>query len=485
MYGKLLLFGITLYSALSIASDAQIRGVPPSDQHLYAPVDNNGVKQWHCLGDPSIILSYDQINDDYCDCPDGSDEPGTNACPYNSSRKFYCANKHHIPGFIETFKLNDGTCDYDICCDGSDEYLSGKCENKCEQIHEQFVEYKLRVVSEVEESLKVKNKMIEEARKIKALMVQKISEMNSELKIKEEQIELHIQQQEQGEDEEEEEGEQVYDKLEPYLTELSHRMHAYSQKVKDQESRISYLEKALSKLTQDYNPNFNDAAVKEAVKAFQEYASNLGETTSVADASEILNSLIDSTKDLSFTSQNLGNVVPSFANMAQYYFDQFTKPKNQELPKKKRRSENFDLELESKERDSLRDEIKVYEEDLTKDYGPEGILRASASSWVSGSIGEYKYKLGFLNSIYQDSILIGTYTKYEDNKLYFTNGHKCWNGPYRSAVVELICGAQNKFLNVREPEKCEYYFEVVSPIACEEFTDDDILANFKIDYTNL
>lgn len=56
------------------------------------------------------------INDDYCDCEDGTDEPKTNACPDN---KFNCVTQSHHVKSIPASRVNDGICD---CCDGSDEF---------------------------------------------------------------------------------------------------------------------------------------------------------------------------------------------------------------------------------------------------------------------------------------------------------------------------------------------------------------------------
>ena len=39
---------------------------------LYKPKDGNF---FQCL-DGSKLIPYSALNDDYCDCPDGSDEPG-------------------------------------------------------------------------------------------------------------------------------------------------------------------------------------------------------------------------------------------------------------------------------------------------------------------------------------------------------------------------------------------------------------------------
>lgn len=61
-----------------------------------------------CL-DGSRTIPHSAINDDYCDCPDGSDEPGTSACE-GSGIRFYCKNEGHVPGSVKASRVNDGIC---------------------------------------------------------------------------------------------------------------------------------------------------------------------------------------------------------------------------------------------------------------------------------------------------------------------------------------------------------------------------------------
>ncbi|OMO94566.1 hypothetical protein CCACVL1_05922, partial [Corchorus capsularis] len=76
--------------------------------------------------DGSKSFTKDRLNDDFCDCSDGTDEPGTSACP---AGKFYCRNVGSMPQFIFSSRVNDRFCD---CCDGSDEYDGGIiCPNTC------------------------------------------------------------------------------------------------------------------------------------------------------------------------------------------------------------------------------------------------------------------------------------------------------------------------------------------------------------------
>eukprot|EP00878_Enallax_costatus_P000980 GHUV01001112.1.p1 GENE.GHUV01001112.1~~GHUV01001112.1.p1 ORF type:complete len:580 (+),score=160.69 GHUV01001112.1:58-1797(+) len=113
----LLLLSILLAGA-SLGHASLIRGAIPDQIERYQPI--NG--KFKCF-DGSKEIDYNQVNDNFCDCPDSSDEPGTSACP---NGEFYCRNKGHEPKLLSTSFVDDGICD---CCDGSDE-LSG-CKNTC------------------------------------------------------------------------------------------------------------------------------------------------------------------------------------------------------------------------------------------------------------------------------------------------------------------------------------------------------------------
>lgn len=106
-------------SCASLHPDARLLGVHPLDEKFYA------AEVIKCR-DGSKSFTKDHLNDDFCDCIDGTDEPGTSACP---AAKFYCRNVGSTPKFIYSSRVNDYFCD---CCDGSDEYDGRlKCPNTC------------------------------------------------------------------------------------------------------------------------------------------------------------------------------------------------------------------------------------------------------------------------------------------------------------------------------------------------------------------
>jgi len=138
------------------AAAQEIKGVSPSDLPKY----RSGA--FHCLHDHGAsrqLLPLSAVNDEFCDCSDGSDEPGTSACAGQLQTLFYCKNEGSDTAFIYTSRVNDGICD---CCDGSDEWRAaqasslapGICPNTCVEEGRKLAEERARREAGVKSGIK-------------------------------------------------------------------------------------------------------------------------------------------------------------------------------------------------------------------------------------------------------------------------------------------------------------------------------------------
>ncbi|GER41218.1 glucosidase II beta subunit [Striga asiatica] len=151
----LLIHGITRSAASSPPTDSLL-GVSPDDLSYYKGLSSSGGIK---CKDGSKKFNKSQFNDDFCDCPDGSDEPGTSACP---SGKFYCKNAGHAPVILYSSRVNDGICD---CCDGSDEYDSKtKCPNTCWEAGKVAREKLMKKIATYQEGVTIRKKEMEQAK---------------------------------------------------------------------------------------------------------------------------------------------------------------------------------------------------------------------------------------------------------------------------------------------------------------------------------
>lgn len=260
--------------------------------------------EFGCLLNPSIKVGWDKVNDNSCDCPDGSDEPGTAACAHldplsppqplagsasgttNTTTAlpgFWCANEGHVGAYLPFSYVNDGVCDYDICCDGSDEYgaVGGtRCENRC-----------LQVGREHRQAAEEKRKTRERAGKKREALVLKAGQLRRQAEARVVELEesiglLDIKKadlQRRHATAEMKDRNRTPSGAQGKFSALIERAKGRAKQLRDGledavterdrlQTSLQELERMLGKLLKDYNPNFNDEGVKAAVKAYQDYA---------------------------------------------------------------------------------------------------------------------------------------------------------------------------------------------------------------------
>jgi hypothetical protein len=115
----LLSLSASLLASSAAGASAPVAGVPASLASAYAGVSG----QFSCL-DGSRRVPVAAVNDDYCDCADGSDEPGTSAC---ARGRFFCPQKGARSKYVASSLVGDGHCD---CCDGADEAAAAAANSR-------------------------------------------------------------------------------------------------------------------------------------------------------------------------------------------------------------------------------------------------------------------------------------------------------------------------------------------------------------------
>ncbi|KAK6918086.1 Glucosidase II beta subunit, N-terminal [Dillenia turbinata] len=188
----LVIFG---FASPIVRSDS-VLGVSPQDEEFYKASSSGSIK----CKDGSGKFTRAQLNDDFCDCLDGTDEPGTSACP---GGKFYCRNAGHTPLYLFSSRVNDGICD---CCDGSDEYNGSiKCPNTCWEAGKVARDKLKKKIATYQEGLNLRKQEIEQAKLAIAKDEAELSKLKSEetiLKGRVQQLEERKEQIEKAEEKE-------------------------------------------------------------------------------------------------------------------------------------------------------------------------------------------------------------------------------------------------------------------------------------------
>ncbi|KAL2264479.1 hypothetical protein VTK26DRAFT_44 [Humicola hyalothermophila] len=545
---------LALFSALAhcttaaAASESLPRGVGPEFAKFYTSKST-----FACISDPSITLESSQVNDNSCDCPDGSDEPGTAACAHidslspeqplpgspsgttnttNALPGFWCANAGHIGSYVPFSYVNDGVCDYELCCDGSDEFAHAggvQCEDRCDAIGKEYrrVQEERRQVRE--RSAKKKRTLAKEARELRRRVEAKVATLKEEIKnleVKKVELQKKFEEVERSERNRVVKIEQQGGKLGVLVSLAKNRisqLRAALDQVLDQrddlQDRVDQLEDILTKFKEEYNPNFNDEGVKAAVKSWEDYAAaQTEEKSSALSDADIMEMLKEdgetsginwaefegedaSDVDIvynweaylprpvsSFIHSKL-DVVREWAIENGILADTRSKAGESRLVKAARDA----LDAAKNDHSSKTSALEEQQRDLEKDYGPDDIFRALKGKCISSDVGEYEYELCWVDRTTQKSkkghgnTNMGNFVRIDkeladeeeraDGKglgkgermvLRYENGQGCWNGPNRRTDVWLACAETDELWRVTEAEKCVYKMEVGTPAACED-----------------
>ncbi|KAE8230582.1 hypothetical protein CF326_g4414 [Tilletia indica] len=256
--------------ALPLASSASgtVKGVAPKDAHLYAALAGKP-DTWKCLNS-SQEIRHSAINNNFCDCEDGTDEPGTSACPQS---RFYCANEGHIPAYILSSRVDDSVCDPE-CCDGSDEADNPHkdCPNVCAKVGKAHREKATKLEAIRNAGVKTRAKYISDVKRKRIVAQAEVDRLEVEVKVAEERNARLQEALKRAEDADhvviqEKMASPLYGNLKSYQDSLK----ALGSKNDELKAELKTLTSLLDDLANTYNPNYQDMAVKGAVMAYKSW----------------------------------------------------------------------------------------------------------------------------------------------------------------------------------------------------------------------
>ncbi|CAF4901273.1 unnamed protein product [Pieris macdunnoughi] len=477
------------------------RGVSLSKASLYSPS-----KDFTCFdGTNTIPFSY--VNDDYCDCFDGSDEPGTSAC-LNSV--FHCTNAGHRPQNIPSSRVNDGICD---CCDGTDEYAApNTCSNTCDELGREARAQAQQLAELHKAGNSLRLELIEKGNIKRSEMGEQLSQLEKDkieaLKIKEEKeaLKSDIEAKENEalkvyrEAEEKEKERKAELEKEELLKEATEQFNKYDS---DNDGLLSVNE---IRVVNVFDKNKDGEVDQEEIQYFFGDSENVDKDTFVSSVWSLLKPLLmmeegmfrpeqddqeehdeelpheeeqheqdqEGEEETEDNEQHDLNIDDQINDQAKTYDDE-TKRLMDEASEARRLyndAERAVREIESN--------IRTIQQNLEKDYGLNQEYATMDGECLEHEDKEYVYRLCLFDRVTQKSrngggeVGLGNWGEWGgdgDNKysiMKYTNGVTCWNGPARMTTVHITCGLETKLTSVTEPYRCEYKIDLTSPAACDD-----------------
>jgi len=400
---------------------------------------------------------------------------GTSAC---INGVFYCNNVGNVGHYIPSSRVNDGVCDYDFCCDGSDEYNGRiKCPSRCEEIAKKLeIDRKKRVLMLYKayhnHQIMIMKAMQNITQDTLALEENKISYEKESKRL--EEMKVRIKELEKIESE----SKDFYKVL-------------YRQLINDYKTKKENLKKAIEDILKIKNSkNIDQVTLDTLLKDYNEgLLKELDEPiiSNEDDANTDTNVNVEADADVNTDAndnENENNEAEPEEDIDEYEKEEKRQIAKIEAKYKVIKKELSELRVEKNEVDRTAKDYKREAEKLQKklemDSGFNNIYYSLYGETFSFNTTDYIYTLKWGIEIKQKQIkgaltLLGKYKEFRDEHktIFYDDGAQCWQGPKRSVIVKLVCSSENIILKVEEPNKCEYEIEFGTPGAC---TNDDIQA---------
>ncbi|XP_030556959.1 glucosidase 2 subunit beta [Drosophila novamexicana] len=529
---QLILLAILTYTlnAVQCGEVPRPRGVSLAKAALYQPQADG---KWSCL-DGSKTIPFTQVNDDYCDCADGSDEPGTSACPL---AQFHCINKGHQPVEIPSSLVQDGICD---CCDGSDELPAVGCANTCIELGAAAAIKRRNEAELHKRGAEKRQEMISRGKQMKADRAARRSELNARIK-EQESLKVEKEQLKQNAEALETEAVEAFKEQQRELDAETAQAEQEPQQMRV-EASLSFVRYDTNKdgfvevtelmvdmnLDRDRNGVVTveearyflderdrvdlDAFVTLAwprIKPLKMLADGLFQPPQAPAEEEELPQAADiegaehhnpepSEEQADLETGAAGEEEEDGEDDEDQYDDEEPDvgvgeatpevetttaapaydPETQRLIEQANEARNAYEEVARQIRE-IEHEVKEIDEQEGKDYGPHEEWAVLDGECYTYEDREYVYTLCPFDRVSQKPRNGGAETtlgrwdqwigegasKYSRQK--YTQGAACWNGPQRSAIINIKCAMEPRITAVSEPNRCEYYYEFETPAACD------------------
>jgi len=450
---------------------AKVYGVSDEDLGKYQETPDG---LFHCL-DGNGVIPYSALNDDYCDCADGSDEPGTSACP---NSRFYCRNHGKNGNFIPSSRVNDGICDYELCCDGSDEYNGYvRCPDKCNEIEKKKLLEKTKRFERVLLSFQNRSVMTMES-----LNSTTYDKLQLKIKMKEhENIEsklnstkLEIKKLEKTEKETKDYYKILYKDLKVNFKKSQERLKKAIEDIltiKNNKKDIN--KKEINTIFNEYSETLLNEFIKPNIQENNEKNETQSEKPTESSTETPTETPTENSNENSNENSKSEEDKEEERLLAQ--IEESHKKIKAQLSSY--RSEKYNLERDAS---SLKREIEALEKKLLVLSGKYTVYYSLIDKVFTLNTTDYTYSLKWGREINQkqnkgSTTLLGKFKKFIDNKtILYDEGTQCWKGPKRSVKINLLCGPVNEIIKVDEPSKCQYVMDFETPGVCSEKDIKDI-----------